>query len=122
MAPNLVNKLKRLRNQSDHHQHKLSAVLMYKGRPLSFGFNSLKTDPKIQKYSKVKAMHAEMSAVFRVKNKEMLKDCTIVVYREDRHGNPVLARPCSVCETMLKDYGIKHIMYSSKEGWIEECL
>lgn len=123
MAPNLVKKLQLLRNKSNHHQHRLSAVLLLRGRPISFGVNdSKRTHPKIKRWSDVKTIHAEMSAIFRVKDTEILKNCTMVVYREDRYNNPANARPCSVCEAMLRDYGIKHIMYSTKDGWVEEEL
>lgn len=122
MAPNLVNKLRIVKDKSDHKYHKLSAVLLYKGRPINFGFNSLRTDPKIKKYSQVKAMHAEMSVIFGVKNKEILKHCTMVIFREDREGNPAMAKSCDSCETIMREYGIKKVIYSTKDGWIKETL
>jgi deoxycytidylate deaminase len=118
MTTSLVNKLKTLRNQSNHIQHKVSAIILYKGRPLSFGYNNqTKTHPKIKKYSEVKTMHAEMAALFRMKDTSILKNCSIVVYREDRMGNAALAKPCDVCQAILKDYGIKEITYSTPDGW-----
>lgn len=124
MAPNLVNKLKKIKAKSDHHAHQLSAVLLYKGRPISFGYNQLKRDPKINKYSRVKGMHAEMSCLFKVRftNKNILKDCTMVIMREDKKGNPANARSCEACQALLRDYGIKHIVYSTSNGWMDETL
>lgn len=122
MAPNLVKKLREIKAKSDHGSHKLSAVLLYKGRPLEFGYNSLKSDPKISKYSLVKKMHAEMNVIFKVKNKELLKDCVMVIYREDKQGNPANARSCEACVSLMKFHGMKHITYSTENGWVDEVI
>lgn len=122
MAPNLLKKLKTIKAKSDHGSHKLSAVLMLRGRPLTFGYNSLKSDPKIAKFSSVKRTHAEMACVFRTKDKEVLKDCVMVIYREDKAGNPANARSCEACLKLLKHYGVKHITYSTENGWVDECI
>lgn len=111
-------KLKKERLKSDHHQHALSAVVLYKGVPLAFGFNKLvKTHPITRKYDRHKTIHAEISAVLKVRHHALLSKCTLVVYREDRHGNPAMAMPCSVCHQILKELGIKKVTYSTPEGW-----
>lgn len=121
MTKSIENKLKRLRTRANHHQHKLSALVMHRGRPVSFGYNDqYKTHPKIRQFSQVKTLHAEAHALFRVKDKEILKDCEIIVYREDRHGNMANSRPCEVCQAMFRHYGIKKVTYSTAEGWKEE--
>lgn len=121
MTSSIEKKLQEVQKQSNHSQHKLSALILYKGRPLSFGVNDqYKTDPKIKKYTDVKKTHAEMSAIFRIKSKSILKACTMVVYREDKMGNIALAKPCAVCECMIKDYGIKKVIYSTPNGWKTE--
>lgn len=121
MTSSIERKLQTLRKQSNHIQHKLSALILYKGRPVSFGVNDqVKTHPEIKKYSQVKTMHAEMAAIFRMKDKEILKDCEVIVYREDRAGNMANSRPCEVCQAMFRDYGIKKVTYTTSSGWKEE--
>lgn len=122
MAPNLVSKLKRVKEKSTHVQHKHSAVILLKGRPLSFGFNKMRTDPKIAKYSDVKQTHAEMSAIWQVKNKEILRGATIVVYREDKNGNMANSKPCVACTALIKECGFKNVTYSTPTGWVEICI
>lgn len=123
MEEHLISKLKTVREKANHTQHKLSAVILKKGRPISFGFNDQKkTDPKIRQWSPVKTLHAEAHACFRVRHKFDFTGCTMVVYREDREGNPTLARPCEVCLKMLKDFKFRFIVYSTPEGFKEEKL
>jgi deoxycytidylate deaminase len=121
MTKTIVSKLQTLRKQSNHMQHKLSALILYKGRPISFGINDqTKTHPEIRKYSEVKTMHAEMAAIFKIKDKEILKNCEVIVYREDRAGNMANSRPCEVCQAIFRNYGIKKVTYSTANGWKEE--
>jgi deoxycytidylate deaminase len=123
MTNTVVRKLQNLRRLSNHKQHKLSALILHRGRPISFGYNNqTKTHPKIKKYSDLKTLHAEMSALFKIKNKSILKDCTMVIYREHRNGVMANAKPCEVCTEMLRDYGITQVIYSTPNGWIEEIL
>lgn len=121
MTTSIENKLKRLRSQSNHPQHKHSAVITYRGRPVSFGFNEMRTHPGILKFSKVKLIHAEMSAILKDRYQDFT-GCTMTVYREDRDGNMAMSRPCEVCLKMLRAYGFKNIMFSTKAGWKEEIL
>lgn len=118
-----LKKLKELRLKAEHHQHKLSAIILLKGRPVSFGFNNgIKTHPKASKYTEYPTLHAEMSAIFKVKNKDILRYCTLVVYREDRMGNLAMSRPCVACQQLIKECGIKKVVYTTKDGWIEESF
>lgn len=121
MTKSIETKLKRLRTRANHHQHKLSAVLLYRGRPITAGVNDqYKTHPKIRQFSQVKTLHAEAACLFKVKDPEIIKDCELVVYREDRQGNMANSRPCEVCQAMFRYYGLKKVTYSTAEGWKEE--
>lgn len=121
MSPNLVNKLKEVRQNSCHHQHQLSAIILRKGIPLSFGFNQLKTNPK--SFHKYKSTHAEFSACMKVKNKSLLRGATMLIYRENAEGALAMARPCDSCLTMIKLYKFKTIIYSSPDGsFVKEFL
>lgn len=118
-----LNKLKETRKLSDHHQYKISAVVLHKGVPLAFGFNKLtKTHPLTKKYDKNKTLHAEMVAILKVRYHKLLPKCTVVVYREDRHGKPAMAKPCYMCQQVLNDLGIKKVTYSTPQGWKDITL
>ena len=46
----------------------------------------------------------------------------MVVYREDGDGNPVLAKPCENCQTIMKEFGIKKVYYSIPDSPYYEKL
>lgn len=120
MTNSIIDRLKNERNKSDHTQYKHSAMILYKGRPLSLACNTNRTHPEVRRFSPVKTLHAEAAAIFKVKNRELLKNCTMIVYREDKQGHASQSKPCEVCSAMLKHYGIKQVTYSTSNGWVTE--
>lgn len=82
------------------------------GRPVTVGHNHYKTHPKYTcKY--MPTIHAEIQAL-------LASNCSLnggiaYIYREDSFGNPRLARPCNKCYQLLKDAGIKKIIYTINE-------
>lgn len=88
-----------------------------KGRILSIGKNSyIKTHPRQAYYAEKVGLpskiflHAEIHAIVKCKNIE--KAHKIVVLRFDSTGNPVNAKPCPVCESAIKETGIKVIEHT----------
>jgi deoxycytidylate deaminase len=63
-------------------------------------------------------LHSEMNSLIRSKG----KGDTIVVARVGGRGGKELrnSRPCVVCSIALKEYGIKHIHYSTDQGFLYE--
>ena len=108
----------------NHGSYKFAALIVQKGRVISIGLNyQFKTHPMIQLVHKHKTVHAELNAIVRTVNKDLLKGSTIVVYREDRFGNAAMSRPCVTCQYFLNQYGIKKMVYTNEEGsWVEEIL
>jgi deoxycytidylate deaminase len=96
-----------------------------KGMLLSVGENSYqKTNPLMAFHSKLvgepekQFLHAECAALLRCKDK---KPHTIVVERySPTTGRMLLAKPCIVCESMIKSYGIKRVVYTTEDGLKEE--
>jgi len=121
-------KLKQTRLKSDHHQHKLSAVVMIRSIPIAFGFNQNKTHPIVRQYDKNKTLHAEVDAVLKARKRLRypmnfnMSDCTVVVYREDRNGKMAMAKPCKICQQIMKDHQIEDVVYSTANGWVEKKL
>jgi deoxycytidylate deaminase len=111
----ILPKLKKLISLSNHSQHRLSCIIMQGNRIISEGFNEVKTHPKSLAGYNMK--HAEISAVLN--SEQDLRGCTAYVYRERRDGLPGLSKPCRGCEAMLKNAGIKKVIFSSEQGWQE---
>lgn len=84
---------------------------------MSIGKNSyIKTHPRQAYYAEKVGLpskiflHAEIHAIVKCKNIE--KAHKIVVLRFDSTGNPVNAKPCPVCESAIKETGIKVIEHT----------
>jgi deoxycytidylate deaminase len=92
------------------HQHKIGAVIYKNNKPISVGFNKIKSHPKLANEDRFYALHAEMSAIINAK--QDLTNCTIFVYREYKDGKPALAKPCDNCLSSIIESGIKKIFYS----------
>lgn len=101
---------------------RLAAMVLYRGRPVSFGVNLKKTHPFAAKYSKnpdAIYLHAEASAILAAKKRlseaEMRK-ATLIVCRVkyDINGNPnyAIAKPCEGCAKCIEDHGIKTVIYT----------
>ncbi len=99
-------------------KHKITAVISdRRGRILSIGQNSyIKTHPyqaKIAKqvgYDEKIYLHAEIHAITRCK--DLTKAHKISIFRYDKKGNPVLAKPCNICKTAIDVAGIQHIVHT----------
>lgn len=114
MKPKFFQLAKTASKHSNHPQHQLGAVIVYKNKVVSLGFNKMQTHPKSGhpwSYS-----HAEFCAV--IKAQRDLKDCHIYIYRETRDGIPGLAKPCNSCMAMIAETGISKIHYSTDAGYV----
>src|SRR5689334_20028761 len=103
---------------------RLGACILIKGRAISIGFNQrFKTHPLIRKFHEYQTIHAEVSAILRIKDKSILKNATMVVYRESKDTKvPLLARPCDTCRKILNFFGIEKVIYTTNGSYQEEYL
>lgn len=112
------------RNVSNHSQHRqrVGAVLLRKGTPISVGFNKKKC-PNRRFITGFNTTHAEIAALAS-SGKNQIKKSVIYVYRQDKHGNPKLARPCKFCQKELIKFGVRTMYYSIGEPpyWAVESL
>ncbi len=91
----------------------MSAIIYdRKGRVLSVGHNSyIKTHPMMAEHSRKVGephkifLHAEIHAIVRCP--DLTKAHRIFVSRWDKKGNPMLAAPCTVCQSALAAAGIQ---------------
>lgn len=108
---------------SDHTHYRVGACIVYKGRVMSVGMNqNLKSHPLTRMFNEFQTIHGEVSAIIRLKNKKILKECKMVVYRENALGELAMARPCPTCLKILKFFNISRIAYTTDGGYAEEFL
>ena len=90
--------------------HQLCALVVDKNRVISVGYNSPKTHP-ISSETVQQQLHAEMDAVLRA-GEEALIGAEVIIARCKPSGKPGLAKPCSVCEGVLRRAGVRRVFYT----------
>ena len=90
--------------------HQLCALVVSKNRVLSVGYNQPKTHP-VAKDTLMQQLHAEMHALIQCADKH-LQGAEVIVARTRPSGKPGLAKPCGVCESILKRSGIRRVFYT----------
>ena len=116
-----------------NHNH-IGCVIAYKGTILANGFNSNKTHPIQSKYNYLRfkndgnnylpeKVHSEIHALSKIKYLDIdFSRVHIYVYRELKNGNLALARPCPSCMAAIKAMGIRHVHFSTADGFAHEVL
>ncbi len=109
--------------KSDYPEHQLGAVLVdSKGRIYSASCNfKFKTHP-LSSSTRFKTLHAEASAILAIRHKTDFSKLQLFVYREFANGKLALSKPCEHCLTLIKNYGIKIIWYTTPDGLVKEVL
>ena len=117
---------------SDFPKYHIGAILVYKNRVISVGWNVRKENPLQKKYNEYRGfnvdtakncLHAEMMCIVKAKKLDVdWSKVSIFVYREFKNGKLALAKPCPACMQAIKDIGIKNIYYTGDESHIYESL
>lgn len=125
------NAAKEIANLSDFRRIHIGCVVVSKNRIISSGCNTTKTNPLQKKYNAVRftedgnhGCHAETSALLPLLKEGSFDGAhsKIYLYREHADGSLALSRPCASCMKMLQDAGIRHIYYTTENGYAEEIL
>lgn len=119
-------------NMSDFPRQKLGAVLVYKNRIVSVGWNCLKENPLQKYYNKYRkyqvegtknSLHAEMMCILKAKDLDIeWKKVSIFVYREYKHGGTALSKPCPACTQALKNLGVRNVYYTTEPVYDENSI
>lgn len=114
---------------SDFMKARLGAVLIYKGKVMSVGWNSTKTSPLQRQLNRYRGydvdaseahntLHAEVSCLTKVRDLDIdWGRASIFVYRIKKDGSAGLSYPCKGCMALIKSMGIKNIYFSTENGW-----
>jgi hypothetical protein len=106
-------------------EHRCShiAFLIKSGKITHIGTNSVKTHPKILKFNYKKLLnigiHAELSVCMK-SGKENLKNYKMVVIRIDRNNRIANSKPCSGCQSVIKQFNVGEVWYSTDTGSIQQ--
>ena len=64
-------------------------------------------------------MKIESLSNAKVKDWNKLKGCSIFVYRTNKNGQLAMAKPCDMCQKLIKYVGIKNMFYTTNDGEIK---
>jgi deoxycytidylate deaminase len=117
---------------SSQSKKKVGSVILNKGKVIASAVNLEKKSHPIQAFYGEKAscihnneglsekifLHSEVNNLIRSKG----KGDTIIVARVGGKGGKELrnSKPCLVCSLALQEYGVKHIHYSTDNGFVYE--
>ena len=113
---------------------RIGAIISYKGTVLAKGFNTDRTHTYQAKYNKWRykdsgnrylpcKLHAEAMALSKIQHLDIdFSKARIYVYRELRDGKLGMARPCKACMAAIRQIGIKHINYTTDDGFAAEKI
>lgn len=98
--------------------HQVTAIIYdRRGKVLGVGQNSyVKTHPLQARHAEKAGepykqfLHAEIHAI--TKCRDLKKAHKIFITRYNKQGQPVLAAPCPICLSAIKESGIKHIEHT----------
>lgn len=109
----------------------IGCVVVYKHRIISSGFNSTKTHPVQKQYNIERfnadgnhTLHAEIAALAPLLERDDInfRDVSIYTYRQYKSGKLARSRPCPSCMKAIHDLGVRHIYYTSDNGYCEEVI
>lgn len=125
------DKARQVAHISDYNKCHIGCVAVYQGQIIGLGCNCNKTHPTQKFYNKYRKssddllpkLHAEISCINQIKNLEItFSKVKLYIYRIRKDRPCGLARPCPSCMAAINDLGIKHIYYTSNNGYAYEKL
>lgn len=90
--------------------YQLCALVVSKNKVLSIGYNQPKTHT-ISAETKMQQLHAEMHAIVGCPE-GAVDGAEVIVVRIKPSGKPGLAKPCEVCQKILRRFGIRRVFYT----------
>ena len=114
---------------SDHQTYKIGCVVVDRHRIISSGCNSktkchpLQAKLDTEKYgvSCPGRVHAEIAALLPlIRDKVDLSAASIFIFRKHKDGTLAMAKPCSNCQKVIKQLGIRKVFYTIDHGYAAE--
>ncbi|AVH84937.1 hypothetical protein RsoM2USA_8 [Ralstonia phage RsoM2USA] len=118
---------------SDYKYVQMGAVIARNRNVLSVGTNQTKTHTLQKEFNVHRkfdtvdvdhCIHAEIDAINKVRYRD-LSNCSIYIYREKQEKKKTvlgMARPCAACMEAIIRHGIKHVYYTTENGFAYERI
>lgn len=74
--------------------------------------------PKGERYELCVAVHAEMNCIISASRRDMMGGTLYIIGRERKGGGYASSEPCLLCQKLIKNAGIRHIIGRNPEGKI----
>jgi len=87
------------------------------GKILSAKSNSLKTHPKLAKFTDYPYLHAE-SACILGHGMDNCEGLSLLVLRVLKNDQISLSKPCVICQRVIEDAGLKSVYYTDVNGMV----
>jgi len=88
------------------------------GKILSAKSNSLKTHPKLVKFTDYPYLHAE-SACILGHGMDNCEGLSLLVLRVLKNDQVSLSKPCVICQRVIEDAGLKSVYYTDVNGMVK---
>ena len=88
------------------------------GKILSAKSNSLKTHPKLAKFTDYPYLHAE-SACILGHGMDNCDGLSLLVLRVLKNTQVSLSKPCIICQRIIEDAGLKSVYYTDVNGMVK---
>jgi pyrimidine deaminase RibD-like protein len=98
------------KSNSDYDRWPFGCVIKKGGAIQAVGWNILKSDPRYTDNHLNCSVHAEEHALKQMRNGA--SGCVLYVARMLRTGNVGLAKPCIHCQKLIRDAGVKRVIFS----------
>lgn len=116
---------------SDYQKVHVGCVAVYQGQVIGIGCNCNKTHPRQKYYNKYREeddkmlpkLHAEISCLNSIRHLDInFSKVKLYIYRIRNDRPTGMSRPCPSCLVAIKDMGIKHIYYTTDDGFAYEQI
>jgi len=118
---------------SDFHKTHIGCIAVYQRHVIAVGYNTNKTHPIQQHYNKYREnnnigcfaakLHAEINCLNSIRHLDInFSKVKLYMYRSRCDQEYGMSRPCPSCMAAIKDLGIKHIYYTTNDGYGYEYI
>lgn len=126
-------KAQKIATVSDFQKTHIGCVAVYQGNIVGIGCNMNKTHPTQKYYNKYRhsnvhgdfgaKLHAEINCINSIKHLDItFSKVKLYIYRI-RNDQPYgMSRPCPSCMAAIRDLGIRHIYYTTNNGFAYERI
>lgn len=130
------NKAQSAAGLSDYVKTQVGCVAIHQGRTIGVGYNTTKTHPAQKLFNLARgvseedtadgsihhSIHAEIMCLNSICADIPPDKIKLFIYRRRRNTPHGLARPCPACMAAIRSRGIKHIYYTTDDGYATETI